>query len=201
MRIGISGGTFDPIHYGHLVTAEEIREAEGLDSIIFIPTGMPPHKDNKRVTSTYHRFNMVKAAVESNPFFQVSGMEINRPGYTYTIDTLRQLRARYQPETKLFFIIGADVVHELTTWKEYRKVFSMCEFIAAVRPGYPRESLDEEIEKLRVNYSAMIHTVETTLLGVSSTKIRERVSKGKSIKYLVPEKVEEYIIDNRLYRL
>jgi len=198
-RIGISGGTFDPIHYGHLVIAEEIRETMGLEKVIFIPSGNPPHKKNIKVTQAIHRYNMVKLAIDSNPYFEVSTIEIEREGYSYTIDTLKQLKQIYGQDTTLFFMTGADVIPELVTWRSFENLFTLCEFVAVLRPGFERESLLEKIEYYKNNYKAIIHIVDAPLIGISSTIIRERVKKGKTIKYLVPESVEKYIKENGLY--
>jgi len=199
-RIGISGGTFDPIHYGHLIIAEEIRETMELEKMVFIPSANPPHKVGIGVTNATHRYNMVKMATESNPWFAVSSIEMERGGYSYTVDTLVQLKQIYGEDTVLFFMTGADVIPELVTWKNFEKLFSLCEFVAVLRPGFNRESLIKEIEFLKSHFMAKIHIVDAPLIGISSTIIREKVRNGKSIKYLVPENVEEYITENGLYK-
>lgn len=199
-RIGISGGTFDPIHYGHLIIAEDVREKFKLDKVIFIPTGAPPHKDNTKVSDPEHRYNMVCAAISTNPHFEASRIEIERPGYTYTIDTLIELRQLLGANSRLFFITGADVIPELLTWKKYEQVFELCEFIAVLRPGYTREEFINEVKYLKKTYKAVIHIVEAPLIGISSTTIRERVKEHRTIKYLVPEEVEKYIYDTGLYQ-
>jgi len=198
-RIGVSGGTFDPIHYGHLIIAEEAREMMQLDKVIFIPCGNPPHKTNCRVTPAEHRYEMVSMAVKGNEFFEVSSMEIDRGGYSYTVETVAQLIEIYGEDTKLFFIIGADVIPELVTWKQFEKLFAMCEFIATLRPGYDKESLYKEIKYLESNYHAKINLLNTPLIEISSTMIRNRVKSRKSVKYLVPYEVEEYIKEKGLY--
>jgi len=199
-KIGISGGTFDPVHHGHLIIAEEAGEILGLDKVVFIPSGNPPHKVGCGVTSAYHRYNMILMAIEKNPFFEVSAIEIEREGYSYTVDTLFKLRGIYGEDTELYFITGADVISELTTWKQFEKIFEICEFVAALRLGYNKKSLIEEIKFLKREFKARIHVVDTPLIGISSTAIRERAKTGKSIKYLVPEKVEEYIKVKGLYK-
>lgn len=199
-RIGISGGTFDPIHYGHLIIAEDVREKFKLDKVIFIPTGAPPHKDNTKVSDPEHRYNMVCAAISTNPHFEASRIEMERPGYTYTIDTLIELRQLLGANSRLFFITGADVIPELLTWKKYEQVFELCEFIAVLRPGYTREEFINEVKYLKKTYRAVIHIVEAPLIGISSTTIRERVKEHRTIKYLVPEEVEKYIYDTGLYQ-
>ncbi|MDF2524348.1 MAG: nicotinic acid mononucleotide adenylyltransferase [Clostridiales bacterium] len=198
-RVGISGGTFDPIHYGHLITAEHIREKFELDKILFIPAGTPPHKDINQVTESEHRYNMVCSAVNGNPAFEVSRVEVDRKGYTYTVDTLSQLQQSYGRETEFNFIIGADVVSELLTWKDPERVFGLCNFIAVFRPGYEMKQFLEQIEYLKKSYSARIKTINVPLIDISSTEIRSRVKSGLSIRYLVPHEVEQYIYKNKLY--
>lgn len=198
-KVGISGGTFDPIHLGHLITAEYIREHFGLDEVLFIPVGDPPHKKERSVTAAPHRLAMTGLAIGSNPYFTLSDMEVDRQGYTYAVDTLKELKSIYGQDTRFFYIIGADVALGLLTWKDYREVMASCSFIAVVRPGFRREDLEEQAEMLRRDYSASITLLDAPQIEISSTKIRERLLKGKSIRYLVPEGVLEYIEDNRLY--
>jgi len=199
-KIGILGGTFDPIHYGHLIIAEEVRQSFDLEKIIFIPSGMPPHKAGLRVTPAEHRYNMVYNAIKTNDCFEVSRIELERTGYTYTVDTLRQLKSLFGNDTKLFFIVGADIIMDLLTWKEPRKIFEMCEFIATVRPGYNNDSFINEIEYLINVYGVKINIAYLPLIEISSTSIREKVRNKKSIKYLVPDATEAYILENELYR-
>jgi len=198
-RVGILGGTFDPIHIGHLIMAEQIREEFQLDKVIFIPSGNPPHKKLQTVTDAEHRYNMVCEALKENPYFEESRIEIDRKGYTYTIDTLRDLKEHNKNNAHMYYIIGADVLYDLLTWKDYEKVFEICEFIAAMRPGKDRDGFRERIRYLEKEFSAKIHEAEISLIEVSSTMIRERVKQNKSIRYLVPEAVEEYIRKNRIY--
>lgn len=198
-RIGISGGTFDPVHFGHLIVAEEVRQKFSLDVVVFIPSGLPPHKPVSNVTLPEHRYQMVCSAIASNPYFEASRIEIDREGYTYTIDTLIQLNETLGKGKELFFIIGADIVKDIATWKQYDEVFKLCNFVAVLRPDYRASSFKEEIEFLNTRYGAKIYTAEAPLIGISSTIVRERVRNHQSIKYLVPESVEEYIIRNKLY--
>jgi nicotinate-nucleotide adenylyltransferase len=199
-RIGICGGTFDPIHYGHMVIAEEIREKFFLDKILFIPSGMPPHKVISGVTLPLHRFNMVSSAISKYPFFEASRIEIDRPGFSYTIDTLTELRELFGQDTGLFFIIGADVIFELHAWRSIDKVFRMFEFIAVLRPGYEEEKFIKEVEYLNVKFNAKISIAEASSVDISSSGIRDRVRNNISIKQLVPECVEEYIYKHGLYK-
>lgn len=211
IKIGISGGTFDPIHTGHLIVAEEIRTAYQLDRILFIPAGKPPHKDFKHITPAKCRYEMVKKAIEDNPYFQISDMEIIREGFTYTIDTVRSLYEQSNKtdysnkpvlinEHRLYFITGADTIFEIESWKAFEELFTLVDFIVAVRPGYDIDSLEEEAEYLRLKYKASISIFRMPLIGISSTDIRDRVRMGQSIRYLVPRNVEEYIYENSLYK-
>jgi len=200
LRIGISGGTFDPIHHGHLIAAQEIREKLELDKVIFIPVGDPPHKTDIEVTASTHRLNMVSKAIEGNSYFEVSSIEVDRPGYTYTIDTLTELKDKYPENSKFYFIIGGDTVPQLVTWKEYRKVFTLCQFVAVMRPGFDSGKIHCEARRLEHCFSAKIDFIDAPMIEISSTDIRKRVRESRSIKYLVPESVEEYIYANGLYR-
>jgi nicotinate-nucleotide adenylyltransferase len=145
-RIGISGGTFNPIHVGHLIIAEMARDMFDLDKVLFIPSGMPPHKNLGSVLSAEQRFDMVKRAVAGNPYFEESRIEIDREGYTYTVDTLKKLRELYGNDTSLYYIIGADVLNDLLTWRNAEEVFKICEFIAALRPGNDEEAFYKQME-------------------------------------------------------
>lgn len=199
-KIGILGGTFNPIHFGHLLIAESVRESFDLDKVIFIPSGQPPHKPDSEVIDPEHRLKMVRRAVVSNPFFEASRVEIDTNGFTYTVNTLQTLKKLYGGETELYFIIGADVIPELTTWKEFRTVFGLCEFIAVRRPGIAKKSSEATITKLKSEYAARISLAEAPLIEISSSEIRERCFAGKSLKYMVTQEVEDYIRSEGLYR-
>ncbi len=190
-RIGLMGGTFDPIHWGHLVTAEEVRQEFCLDKVIFIPSGHPPHKKDYTVTDAEHRLMMTIIATVTNPFFATSRIEIDRLGPSYTIDTIEAFREMYK-ETKLFFITGADAVLEILSWKEPEQLLQKCEFIAATRPGYDLARADKR-------YLSRFHLIEVPAMAVSSTDIRWRVRNRRTVRYLVPEGVESYINKNKLY--
>jgi len=193
------GGTFDPIHYGHLVTAEEIRNKFDLEKVIFVPSGHPPHKEKRRVSDEEHRYLMTFLATAPNPFFEVSRIEIDRPGLTYTIDTVRQYRTMYGQEYELYFITGADAILEILTWKDADQLLELCEFIAATRPGFNTSDIKEQIEHIAALYGKYIYSVEVPSLAISSTDIRQRIRDGRSIKYLLPESVEYYIKKCGLY--
>lgn len=199
-RVGIMGGTFDPIHYGHLVTAEAARIEFNLDEVIFTPTGNPPHKKAYKVTLAEDRYMMTVLAVNSNPFFSVSRTEIERQGYSYTVDTLKEFSKQYGTDTKLFFISGADAILDIFTWKDVQEVLSYCTFIAATRPGYPIEKLEQRLLDIKRIYGKPIYPLQVTGMDISSTQIRNRVKKGLSVKYLLPESVEVYIKKHGLYR-
>lgn len=197
--LGIMGGTFDPIHYGHLVTAEGARYEMDLDRVIFVPAGRPPHKPNYNITESRHRYAMTTLAVASNPFFEASPLEVERPGPSYTIDTVAAVSAEC-PDAEIFFITGADAVLEILTWKNVEELLCRCRFIAATRPGYRLEELWGKLTKMSRSLKDNIICMEVPALAISSTDIRQRVREGRPIKYLLPETVEEYIAVSGLYR-
>ena len=197
MKLGIMGGTFNPIHNAHLATAEFIRDKYGLDKVVFIPTGDPPHKTN--ILDKEHRFNMVVMSTLKNDDFFVSDYEISSEKATnYTVDTLRYIDETY-PNEEIYFITGSDAVNQMESWKEFQENFRHAKFIAAIRPGIDLLETQENIERYRNDYSADIDMVYVPSLEISSTYIRARVKSGKSIKYLVPGRVEEYIRKYNLY--
>ena len=198
MKIGIMGGTFDPIHLGHLATAESVREIFTLDEILFIPAARPPHKLGRNITDEHHRLEMTRLATQSNKFFRVSDMELKRTGLSYTLDTMNELHKTFGSSTELFFIIGADSLADLSKWHAARELVSKCHFIATTRPGIDADF--SEVEKFfGATAHEHIHRVATPGLEISSTDLRERVKLRRSIKYLVPEIVEEYICREKLY--
>jgi len=198
-KIGIMGGTFDPIHTGHLVTAEAVRIEYGLEKVLFIPAAFPPHKQHSQVTPANHRYIMTIMATYSNPYFYVSPIEIERTGLSYTIDTVLALIEQYGEQTEFYFITGADTVQELPTWKNIDHLLDLCYFIAATRPG-SMCSIDQAIKNFGKKGQQRILRLPTPELEISSTDIRQRVQQGRSIKYIVPESVESYILKEGLYR-
>lgn len=198
-KIGIMGGTFDPIHTGHLVTAEAVRIEYGLERVLFIPAANPPHKQKSHVTSATQRYIMTVMATYSNPYFYASAIELERPGLSYSIDTLGALIEEYGDETDFYFITGADAVADLPTWYRIDELLELCYFIAATRPGCVY-SLDDIIQEFGPRGQERIRRLATPELEISSTDIRERVKQGRSIKYIVPESVESYILKEGLYR-
>ncbi len=195
-RLGIMGGTFDPIHIGHLACAEQAREAYGLSAVVFVPAGNPVFKRDRDVTPASDRLEMCRLAVASNPAFDVSALEIERGGDTYTVDTLRELRSFYPDNVELFFITGADAVAKISRWHESVEVARLARFIAVTRPGYDLTQVRRELDEGPFS----VEFLETTALSVSSSDLRERVRAGKSIRYLTMGGVLDYIGAHGLYR-
>jgi nicotinate-nucleotide adenylyltransferase len=190
------GGTFDPIHHGHLVTAEEALWHFDLDEVMFVPTGQPWMKSGGEVTPAEHRYLMTVIATASNPRFSVSRVEVDRKGPTYTVDTLQELRKQAEGDIELFFITGADAMLEILHWKDPEEVLEQAHFIAATRPGYDLARFQQEAPSSHPRVSVM----DIPALAISSTDIRRRVRDGEPIRYLVPEGVQTYIEKFGLYR-
>ncbi|MGP7961234.1 nicotinate-nucleotide adenylyltransferase [Sanguibacter sp. A247] len=190
VRLGVMGGTFDPVHNGHLVAASEVASRFELDEVVFVPTGRPTFKQDVRVTEPEHRYLMTVVATASNPRFTVSRVDIDRPGLTYTIDTLRDLHAQ-RPDADLFFISGADAIAQITSWKDVDELFELAHFVAVTRPGHVLEL--EGLDASRVS------AVEIPALAISSTDCRERAREGRPVWYLVPDGVVQHIQKHRLY--
>jgi nicotinate-nucleotide adenylyltransferase len=193
------GGTFDPVHYGHLVTAEEALVQFNLDKVLFVPTGRPVRKTHGHLSSAEDRYLMTVIATASNPDFEVSRIEIDRPGDTYTVDTMLALRDLYGPRAELFFISGADAVREILTWKNADRFAGLCTFIAATRPGYDAEVGTDGAMGRLVPVPA-VESMAVPALAISSSDIRDRVASHRPIRYLLPEAVAAYIEKNGLYR-
>ena len=212
MRTGILGGTFNPIHNAHLRIAEESRDLFGLDRVIFIPAATPPHKPLVGELSFASRLEMVRLAVADNPTFSVSDMEGVRGGRSYSIDTLRALRLEF-PQDELFFIVGADSFNDISTWREYPAIFGLCNVVCVQRPGSTIKSLakalpvaiacefcyDSAAKRLSHNSGHEVYALDGVLLDISSSHIRQLVRGGRSIRYLLPDAVEHYIKEQRLY--
>ena len=195
-KTGIMGGTFDPIHYGHLLAAEEARINLGIDRLIFVPTGDPPHKHNRNITPAEDRYAMTLLATAGVLEYSVSRIEIDRQEETHTVDTLRAfLDTGIKPEN-LYFITGLDAMLSITSWYEYEKIPELCTLVTARRPGYPVSGIETLPEFIR----SKLKYIEIPQFAVSSTEIRERVKYGKGIRFLVPHLVEIYIESNNLYK-
>lgn len=197
-KIGLLGGSFNPIHMGHLLLAESARDQFQLDQVLFIPTGNNPFKFTDDEISREHRLKMVELAVADNQNFEVITHEINQSGITYTIDTINALQRDY-PDCIFYFITGADLMFEITRWKGADELLKSVAFITTFRPGYSQSKLDERIEELCEIYDATIYKLYTTQMDIASSDIRARIKNGYSIRYLLPDKVREYIIKKHLY--
>ncbi|HEX9016925.1 MAG TPA: nicotinate-nucleotide adenylyltransferase [Chloroflexota bacterium] len=199
MRIGVFGGTFDPIHIGHLIAAEEARHTLRLERVLFAPASQPPHKEMEGVTPVRHRVRMVELALEGNPAFELSMVDLDRPGPSYTVETLRLLHRDLGPGTEIFFIVGMDSLAELRSWRDPEQVIALCRLAVLNRPPYPDVDT-AELERGLPGISDRIVMVRMPGVNVASSDLRERVSSGLPIKYQVPAAVERYILENRLYR-
>ncbi|MFY9634385.1 MULTISPECIES: nicotinate-nucleotide adenylyltransferase [Pseudarthrobacter] len=188
MRLGVMGGTFDPIHHGHLVAASEVADKFGLDEVVFVPTGQPWQKTHKHVSEPEHRYLMTVIATASNPRFTVSRVDIDRPGPTYTIDTLRDLRTQ-RPDADLFFITGADALAQILSWKDIDELWSLAHFVGVTRPGHVLDGMGREDVSL----------LEVPAMAISSTDCRARVAGNNPVWYLVPDGVVQYIAKYGLY--
>jgi nicotinate-nucleotide adenylyltransferase len=212
MRVGIFGGTFNPIHIAHLRSAEEVREAQRLDRVLFIPSARPPHKPRDGLVSAPHRLAMVKLAIAGNRHFRVSTIEIDRGGRSYSVDTLRSLRAAL-PNARFSFIMGIDAFHEIATWKDYRSLFALCDLVVTSRPPHDERPIAAALPvavRSEFCYRADIETLEhrtgnriifqrVSGLDISASAIRRRLGGGRSVRYLVPAAVERYITRHGLY--
>lgn len=195
-RLAIMGGTFDPIHSGHLLMAEEARQAFGIQLVVFVPNGQPAHKKGYAVTLPEHRYAMTLLATASNPHFACSRLEIERAGPSYSIDTIRHFRQEYPELEHLYFITGADAILQILTWRDHESLLKECEFIAVTRPGFHLEDLPERAGEI---FKKHVKFLPIPGLDISSTMIRNRVADGHTIKYLTTDTVVNYIARERLY--
>lgn len=213
LKIGLFGGTFNPIHLGHLRSAEEVREAFALDRIYFVPAAQPPHKSGSELATATHRLRMVELAVADNPYFSASAIELQRPGTSYSVDTIRHFLTVFQPAS-LLFIVGIDAFRELATWKDYTLIPRLCDLLVTSRPGTPTPAPDQflpvalqplfwydpttNVYRHTSGHFLILH--EIAGLDISSSTIRGKVREGKSLRYLVHPAVEAYITDHALYQ-
>lgn len=193
LRVGVMGGTFDPIHHGHLVAASEAAHRFGLDEVVFVPTGEPWQKAGRKISPAEDRYLMTVIATAANPRFTVSRADIDRAGPTYTIDTLRDLRGDY-PDADLYFITGADALSSIMSWHDWEDMFALAEFVGVTRPGY---ELTEDM--LPADIQERVHLLDIPAMAISSTDCRERAAAGRPVWYLVPDGVVQYIAKHRLY--
>jgi nicotinate-nucleotide adenylyltransferase len=198
MRVGVFGGTFDPIHIGHLVSAEEAWVELELERVVFIPAGLPPHKLDHVVSPVEHRLAMVELAIVSNPHFAVSRVDIDRFGPCYTVDTIELLRDEWGPGAEIYFILGSDSLLDILTWRNPRRLIRLCRFAVVSRSGYQVDL--NELDALLPGVASRVQMLNAPELAISSTDIQRRVREGLSIKYQVPEAVEAYIYQHKLYR-
>ena len=200
MRIGISGGTFDPVHRGHIESALAAKEALQLDKVVFVPGGEPPHKLDRRITPAEDRLSMLRAAVVPYEGLEISEYEISKQEYSYSIDTVRHFTEQYGSEAELFYITGADVVAELTFWKDYEELFRLCSFAVLMRPGYDREAFLNQVAYYR-KLGARIYIVDGPLVDISSEAVREAVKNGRieEVAAYLPQEVQQYIEKRKLY--
>jgi nicotinate-nucleotide adenylyltransferase len=198
-KIGIMGGTFDPIHIGHLMLAEQAYDKFELDKVLIMPSGNPPHKDNAVSALSKHRVQMARLAIESNKHFELSLIEVERSGYTYTYETLEDLK-KENPDVEYYFIIGADSLLDFDKWKEPKKICEDSTILVATRYNLSSIELKRQIDDVANKYNAKIYSLETPNIDISSKLIRTLVSTGKSIKYYVSNDVERYIYKNNLYK-
>ena len=212
-RLGILGGTFDPIHYGHLRLAEEVGESLNLEHVYLIPAALPPHKGQRTVSPFPHRLEMTRIASAESPLLKVLDLEARREGFSYSIETLKTFHGMVRPDLDLHFVLGMDAFLEIETWKDFRNLFNYAHFVVIQRPGFPSDILESFLPTLGVAFGKKdpgnrfvapsgyeVISMEATLMDISSTKIREKVAGGKSIRFLVPEAVRSYIHCNNLYR-
>lgn len=214
MKWGLLGGTFDPIHFGHLRAAEEMLQIFNLNRIIFVPSSRPPHKLEADITSFYHREQMVRTAIEGNVSFSFSDVENQRVGKSYSVETVEYILNKYMENLELYFIIGQDAFQAITTWKDWEKLLLLCNFAVMTRPGYKQKGLesvlpkafsskftfDRKIEGYKGPTGHIIYFRSVTFLDISSSRIRESVRADQSIRYLVPDGVRNYISKNSIYK-
>lgn len=191
MHIGLFGGTFNPIHFGHLIIAESLLNQTLIDRIIFIPAAIPPHKQDQTICSENHRFKMIQLAINNSPAFDVSDYEINKGDISYSIDTVEAFQKKY-PSDRLYFIIGSDSLQDMYTWHEPDRLIHMIQVVVVRRAGADTDNVDAQ-------YIKNVLWVNTPLIEISSSQIRQYVKEKKSIRYLVPQAVEQYIYENELY--
>lgn len=199
MQLGILGGTFDPIHFGHLLAAEEARVALGLDLVLFAPAGDPPHKQGYTILPAAHRLSMVRLAIADNPTFDISTVDIDRPGPHYTVDTIHLIRDEWDTDAdETYFIMGVDSLAHLLTWHQPAQLIKLCRLAVVARPGYRADLA--KLEAALPGISRRLDWVEMPVLGISSSDLQRRVREGRSIRYQVPANVANYVTEHRLYR-
>ena len=195
--IGLMGGTFDPIHYGHLILAEQAWEKFGLDKVLFVTAANPPHKTNQAVTDAKHRYKMTCLAVECNEHFAASTIELDREGRSYTIDTIKEIIRLYGDTTRVYLLVGADEARNFMSWRDPYGIAQLATVVVANRPGMP---VSESLAMLPKDFAEKVVPLEMPGVDISSTDLRERIRKGRSVRYLMPDSVEKYLCESGLYR-
>lgn len=198
IKTGIMGGTFNPIHFGHLLLAENAYEQLGLDKVLFMPSKNPPHKAKPETVTERQRLDMIAMAIRENPHFELSAVELEREGMTYTVDTLAIL-TRQHPGTEYFFLVGADSLFMMQNWREPETIFRLCTVVAANRDNVDQVRLDRQVEYLKNTFAASIVQIDMPAIQISSAEIRQRISEARSIRYYLPDAVYNYIKRNGLY--
>jgi nicotinate-nucleotide adenylyltransferase len=196
VNIGVLGGTFDPIHMGHLVVAEEARVKVGFNEVLFVPAGQPWLKLDRNITPAAQRVEMVRRAIAANPYFKICTLEVEHPGSSYTVDTLTMLREQLGSEASFFFILGRDTLAELPSWKEPKKLVQLCQLVVAPRLG------SKDLKHLETEIPGLLDKIiqlDMPVIGISASGIRQRIAQGLSIRYLVPAEVEKYITEQKIY--
>ncbi len=199
-KIGIMGGTFNPIHFAHLILAENAYDECKLDKVLFMPSKKPPHKLHESIVKDEHRVQMIDLAIKDNPHFELSSLELEREGITYTADTLAELNIKY-PMDEFYFIMGADSLFQIEDWWHPQNIFSLTNIVAAVRDHATRKELDKQVDYLANKYEAKIHLLSTPNMDISSKMLRQNIRLNKSIRYYVPDQVVRYITDHNLYAI
>jgi len=198
MNIGVMGGTFDPVHMGHIYVAEEVRTRLNLGEILFVPAGQPWLKADKPISSAEHRLQMLRLAIADKPYFKLATLEIERAGPSYTVDTIAELKGQLGTGDEIFFILGWDSLAELPQWRDSSRLIQMCYLVAAPRPGYPRPDL-KSLEALIPGISRRVMLMDKPEIDIGASAIRDRIARGLSVRHLVPEPVNRYIKEHRLY--
>ncbi len=198
-KIGILGGTFNPPHYAHLEMARDIYREFGLEQVVLLPCGDPPHKRKEQVANKFHRYNMLCLLIKDIPFLSVSDVEIMRKGFTYTVDTMQILQEKYLHKARLYYIIGTDTLLTLESWRDYQRVFSMTSFICVMRPGDSPLQVKKKIEYFQKQYHLDIQLADSVGLNISSTMVREKFLRGEDITAYTSKEIEEYMKNNDVY--
>ena len=198
MKIGVMGGTFDPVHKGHLIVTEEVRSRLGLAEVLFVPAGQPWLNKTGAILAAEHRVQMVRLAIADKPYFRLTTMEVERAGPSYTIDTITELKAQLEPGDELFFLLGWDSLAQLPQWRDAPRLIKMCHLVAVPRPGYVLPDLNS-LQAVLPGLSQSLTLLDKPEVNISATEIRKRVAQGLSIRHLVPEPVDEYIKQHKLY--